>query len=149
MEEKLRVLVTALGYEFVGYEFAQENRRAIFRLYIDCPGGISLKDCSVVSRQVSAMLDVEDPIRGKYRLEVSSPGLDRPLFGMEQYQKQLGRRIKIKLYSPIMRRRNFAGVLRRVEDEQIYLLLDEGNEVILPFSEIEKGKVVTDFSAQA
>jgi len=146
IEGKLTVLVTTLGYEFVGYEFAQVNRRAIFRIYIDRPGGISHQDCSMVSHQVSAMFDVEDPIEGQYSLEVSSPGLNRPLFRLAQYEKQLGQRIRVRLQVPLMLRKNFAGILQRVENEQIYLLLEEGNEVMLPFSEIEKANVIADVS---
>ncbi len=146
IEEKLAALVATLGYEFVGYEFAQENRRAIFRLYIDRAGGISLKDCSTVSYQVSAMFDVDDPIVGQYQLEVSSPGLNRPLFQLAQYEKQVGRRIKVRLQTPLMQRKNFAGVLQRVENGQVCLLLEEGNEVMLPFSEIEKANVIADVS---
>jgi ribosome maturation factor RimP len=146
IEDKLAALVTTMGYEFVGYEFAQENRRAIFRLYIDRPGGVSVQDCSTVSYQVSAMLDVDDPIEGQYVLEVSSPGLNRPLFELAHYEKQLGSRIKVRLHAPLLQRKNFAGVLKRVENGQICLLLEEGNEVMLPFSEIEKANVIADVS---
>src|SRR5258708_28193062 len=72
-EDKLRSLVTTLGYEFVGYELGQENRCAIFRLFIDSPGGISVADCTRVSHNVGALFDVEDPVDGPYRLEMSSP----------------------------------------------------------------------------
>lgn len=146
IEEKVAALVTTMGYEFVGYEFGQENRRAIFRLFIDRPGGVSHQDCSAVSYQVSAMFDVDDPIEGQYLLEVSSPGLNRPLFALAQYEKQLGRRIKVRLFAPLIARKNFTGVLQRVEKEQICLLLDEGNEVMLPFSDIEKANVIADVS---
>ncbi len=146
IEEKLTAVVSNLGYEFLGYEFAQENRRAIFRMYIDRPGGISHQDCSKVSHQVSAMLDVDDPIEGQYRLEVSSPGLNRPLFRLAQYEKQVGQRLKVRLALPLMQRKNFAGILKRVEEGQICLLLEEGNEVMLPFSEIEKANVIADVS---
>lgn len=135
-----------MGYEFVGYEFTQENRRSVFRVYIDRTGGVSHQGCSEVSNQVGAMLDVESPIQGQYLLEVSSPGLDRPLFDIKQYQKQVGKRIKIRLHMPVMQRRNFVGVLQRVDEGQIYLLLEEGKEVTLPFSDIEKANVIADIS---
>lgn len=144
LKEKLASVVTAMGCEFVGYEFAQENRRAVFRVYIDRTGGVTVDDCTSVSRQLSAMLDVDDPIEGKYLLEVSSPGLDRPLFDLEQYRGQVGRRIKVRLHAPIEDRRNFAGVLQRVEEGQICLLLEEGQEVILPYADIEKANVVAE-----
>lgn len=149
MEEKLAALVTTLGYEFVGYEFGQENRRAIFRLFIDRPGGVSHQDCSKVSYQISAMFDVDDPIEGQYRLEVSSPGLNRPLYALAHYEQQVGQRIKVRLHTPLMQRKNFAGVLQRVENGQICLLLEEGNEVMLPFSDIEKANVIADVSLKS
>lgn len=149
IEEKLAALVSTLGYEFVGYEFGQENRWAIFRLFIDRPGGVSHEDCSRVSYQVSAMFDVDDPIEGQYRLEVSSPGLNRPLFALAQYEKQVGQRIKVRLQAHQSGRKNFAGVLKRVENGQICLLLEEGNEVMLPFSDIEKANVIADVSLKS
>lgn len=146
IEEKLSALIHTMGYEFVGYEFAQQNRRSIFRIYIDRSNGVSHRDCSEVSYQVSAMFDVEDPIQGQYTLEVSSPGLNRPLFQLAQYERQVGQRVKVRLFAPIAGQKNFVGVLKRVEDENIYLKLDAGNEVILPFSEVEKGNVIADVS---
>lgn len=144
MEEKLAALAKTLGYEFWGYEFAQQNRRAIFRVYIDRPGGVSHQDCSALSYQVGALFDVDNPIDGQYVLEVSSPGLNRPLFTPAQYEKQLGQRIKVRLYAPLLQRKNFVGVLQRIEEGQICLLLEEGNEVMLPFSDIEKANVIAD-----
>lgn len=146
MEEKLAALVNTLGYEFVGYEFGQENRRAIFRLYIDRKEGVSHQDCSKVSHQVSALFDVDNPIEGQYLLEVSSPGLNRPLFTKAQYEKQQGQRIKVRLHTPLLQRKNFVGVLKRIEEGQICLLLEEGNEVMLPFSDIERANVIADIS---
>lgn len=146
--EKLAALIASMGYELLGCEFTQQNRRTIFRIYIDQVGGVSHQDCSKVSYQVSAMLDVDDPIQGQYVLEVSSPGIDRPLFSIGQYQQQLGQRLKIRLYAPIGQRRNYVGVLQRVENGQIYLLLDEGTDVALPFSEIEKANVIADLSSK-
>jgi ribosome maturation factor RimP len=145
-EEKLATLITSMGYEFVGYEFTQQNRRSVFRIYIDRTSGVSHQDCSAVSYQVGAMFDVDSPIQGQYLLEVSSPGLDRPLFDIKQYQNQVGKRVKVKLHAPIMQRRNFVGILQRVEEGQICLLLEEGKEVTLPFSEIEKANVIADIS---
>ena len=144
IEEKLAALISTLGYEFVGYEFGQQNRKAIFRLYIDRQGGVSHQDCSKVSYQVGAMFDVDNPIDGQYVLEVSSPGLNRPLFALAQYEQQIGQRIKVRLHTPLLERKNFAGVLKRVEDGQICLLLAEGSEVLLPFADIEKANVIAD-----
>jgi len=146
LQEKLAALVVALGYEWVGCEFAQENRNTLFRVYIDSLNGVTVQDCSKVSRQIGAMLDVENLVLERYTLEVSSPGINRPLFELEQYQKQQGRRIKVRLHTPVEQQRNFVGILQRIEGEHIYLLLEKEREVALPFSEVEKANVIADVS---
>src|SRR5690606_38077927 len=115
-------LVESLGYEFVGCELLRQKRSSLLRIYIDTPQGITLTDCTQVSRQVSAMLDVEDPIQGGYTLEVSSPGLNRPLFELAHYEKQLGQRVKVRLRVPFENKRNFIGTLQKVENSKIYLI---------------------------
>lgn len=142
LNESLASLVTAMGYEYVGCELTG-GRGALLRIYIDNEKGITLDDCTRVSYQVSAMLDVEDPIQGQYSLEISSPGLDRPLFELSQYRKQIGKRVKIRVYTPIDNRRKLVGVLLRVEEDMIYLDID-GEEIKLPFSAIDKANVVAD-----
>jgi ribosome maturation factor RimP len=92
---------------------------------------------------VSAMLDVEDPIAGEYVLEVSSPGLDRPLFEIAHYQKFVGSRVKVRVHAPLDNRRNFVGTLVRVDGTNVHLLVDQ-EEVVLPFSNIDKAKIVAD-----
>ena len=144
LNERLASLVVSMGYEFVGSELLRQGRSSTLRIFIDSEKGITVVDCSKISRQVSAMLDVEDPIKGEYNLEVSSPGLNRPLFGAQQYQKQIGQKVKVRLYAPIDNRRNFVGVLLKVDDEKIQLLSDSSEEVVLSFSDIEKGNVIAD-----
>lgn len=141
LRDRLAAVVTTLGYEFVGCEFRQQGRDSVLRIYIDNEKGITLDDCTKVSRQVSAMLDVDDPIQGNYHLEISSPGLNRPLFEPHQYQKFMGRSIKVRTYSPINNQRNFVGVLQQVNETDIHLLMD-AEEVVLPFSDIEKAKII-------
>ncbi len=143
LRDRLASLVSSMGYEFVGCELLRQGRGSLLRIYIDSEAGILVDDCSKVSRQVSAMLDVDDPIQGRYILEVSSPGLDRPLFEKAHYLKVLGSRIKVRLYTPIDDRRNFVGLLLRVEEANISLKVDD-QEMILPFSNIEKAKVIAD-----
>src|SRR5688572_22654553 len=99
--------VSMLGFEFVACEIHPLPGRAVLRIYIDSPNGVSLKDCEKVSRQVAAILDVEDPIGGKYNLEVSSPGADRILRTEEHFNRFVGRHIKVKLKQPRNDRRNF------------------------------------------
>jgi ribosome maturation factor RimP len=143
LRDLLASVVDAMGYEFVGYELLKQNRNSLLRIYIDNEQGITVDDCSKVSHQISAMLDVEDPIKGQYTLEISSPGLDRPLFEIAHYRKFAGNRIKLRVQAPVNGRRNFIGVLIRVEGDNIYLLT-ETEEVMLPFSNIEKAKVIAD-----
>jgi ribosome maturation factor RimP len=143
LHDRLASIVSAMGYEFIGGELESRGRGGLLRLFIDDQKGITLDDCSRVSYQVSAMLDVEDPIQGRYTLEVSSPGLDRPLFEIAHYQKQIGNRIKLRLCAPIQNRRKFIGILLRVDGDDIHLLVDT-NEVVLPFSNIEKANVIAD-----
>ena len=145
LRERLDVLINAMGCELVGYELLPQGRQVMFRIYIDGPHGVTLDDCSKVSRQISAMMDVEDPIKEQYVLEVSSPGIDRPLFEVEHYRKYIGKRVRIRLYSAINQRRQYKGILQRVEGEDIYLLVDDSAlEVKLPFSSIEKANLIGD-----
>ncbi len=143
LSERLAPIVQTMGFELVGCEYHGQGKYSVLRVYIDSEAGITVTDCSRVSEQLSAILDVEDPIRGNYSLEVSSPGVDRPLFEITHYQKQVGQRIKVRTYTPIQNQRNFVGVLLRVEGNDIYLLVGK-EERILPFSDIEKANVVAD-----
>src|SRR5579862_1548817 len=141
LNERLAPFIRTMGYEFVGCEYHGQGRHSVLRVYIDSTEGITVTDCSRVSEQLSAILDVEDPIRGQYSLEVSSPGVDRPLFEIAHYQKQIGMLLKVRTYAPIQNQRNFVGVLLRVEGSDIYLLVDT-DEKALSFSNIEKANVV-------
>lgn len=143
LRDRLQSIATAMGYEFVGCELKSQGRASVLRVYIDSESGITVDDCSKVSRQVSAMLDVEDPIQGEYSLEISSPGLNRPLFELAHYQKQIDKRIKVHLRVPLEGRRGFVGTLLRVENSNIHLLVD-AEEKVLPFSDIEKANVIAD-----
>ena len=146
LHDRLATLIVSMGYELVGCELCPEGRRMIFRIFIDGNEGakrVSLDDCSRVSHQVSAMLDVEEPIQGRYALEVSSPGIDRPLFELRHFERFIGSRVKIKLHVPMNQRRQFKGVIKRVEGENICLLEDDTEkEVILAFTDIDKANVV-------
>jgi ribosome maturation factor RimP len=143
LRDYLAPVIEGMGYEFVGYELQRAGRHTVLRVYIDSTKGITVDDCSRVSRQVSAMLDVEDPIQGNYSLEISSPGIDRPLFELAHFQKQLGKRVKVRMQVPVGNQRNFDGVVQKIEGTNIHLLVD-GEERVLPFFDIEKAKVVAD-----
>ena len=135
--------VNDLGYELLGVEYMPSGKRSILRLYIDSEKGIGVNDCEVVSRQVSAIMDVEDPISGQYNLEVSSPGIDRPLFNIEHYMRFLGHEVRIRTYRPVEGRRKFTGTIGSVSEKSNTLeLLTELGSVTLDIDLIEKANLV-------
>jgi ribosome maturation factor RimP len=144
LQALLAPVVEALGYECWGLEFLSQGRHSLLRVYIDKADGILIEDCETVSRQVSGVLDVEDPISGEYTLEVSSPGMDRPLFTLEQFARYVGEQVKIKLRVPFERRRNFQGVLRGVEEQDVVVLVDD-HEYLLPIDSIDKANIIPRF----
>ncbi|GAC1039958.1 ribosome maturation factor RimP [Pseudomonas sp. EpS/L25] len=144
LQALLAPVVEALGYVCWGVEYISQGRHSLLRVYIDHPNGILVEDCEKVSRQVSGVLDVEDPITNEYTLEVSSPGMDRPLFTLEQFAAHAGEQVKVKLRSPFEGRRNFQGLLRGVEDQDVVVQVDE-HEYLLPIEMIDKANVVPRF----
>ena len=148
LEQKLQDLlqgsVEDLGCELWGIECQRVGRYLTVRLFIDKEGGVTVEDCADVSRQVSAVLDVEDPIADKYNLEVSSPGLDRPLFTLAQYSRYVGQEIVVHLRIPVADRRKWQGELAKIENDMITLIVDK-QEQILAFGNIQKANVVPKF----
>ena len=143
-EDKIQALleptVEALGFELWGLELLSQGRHSLLRLYIDAESGVNVDDCAEVSRQVSGVMDVEDPISGEYTLEVSSPGVDRLLFQMEHYPAYIGEWIELRLRAPIEGRRKFKGTLKGIEGEDVVIQVDD-HEYLLPHSAIEKAQV--------
>jgi len=135
--------VETLGYELVGMEFLSQGSHSLLRVYIDSEDGITLEDCERVSHQVSGLLDVEDVMHGHYNLEVSSPGLDRPLFTIDHFQQFKGQQVKVKLTSPIEGRKKFTGTICGISDNIVMLEVD-AQEIELPFSAIEKANLVPE-----
>ncbi|KOQ98488.1 ribosome maturation protein RimP [Haemophilus sp. C1] len=144
LQEMLQGAVEDLGCELWGIECQRAGRFMTVRLFIDKEGGVTVDDCADVSRQVSAILDVEDPIADKYNLEVSSPGLDRPLFTLSQFERYIGQDISVHLRIPVMERRKWQGKLERIENDVIILIVD-GQEQVLVFGNIQKANVVAKF----
>ena len=144
LQEMLQDAVEDLGCELWGIECQRVGRFMAVRLFIDKDGGVTVDDCADVSRQVSAILDVEDPIADKYNLEVSSPGLDRPLFTLPQFERYIGQDIAVHLRIPVMERRKWQGKLERIEKDMITLIVDD-QEQILVFGNIQKANVVAKF----
>ena len=136
-------VICNLGYGYVGMEYLPQGKDYLLRIYIDKEDGITVDDCAQVSYQISALLDVEDPIKGAYKLEVSSPGMDRPLFTAAQFAEQRGNKIKLKLVVPREGRRNFKGTLLNMQDETVTLDLD-GEKIDLDLNNIEKARLVPE-----
>lgn len=137
-------VVGPMGYELVGIEYRRGADSGLLRIYIDREGGIKLEDCVAVSRQVSAMLDVEDPLKEAYQLEVSSPGIDRPLFVREHFERFAGSKARIKLRMKLNGRKRFEGVLQGVQDENVVLEMD-GEMEYLPLDQIDSARLVPEF----
>jgi ribosome maturation factor RimP len=145
LRELCRGGVEALGFELVDVELAGGGRSPTLRVYIDSPVGITVDDCADVSRQLSAIFDVEDPLPGSYTLEVSSPGLDRPLVKPEDFRKRLGSTVKLKLRRPDETgRRNFTGSLIEVSDNGVVVEVDK-ERFDLPYAAIERARLVPKF----
>lgn len=133
-------VVEAMGCELVGVEF----HGGVLRVYIDRSEGVTLDDCEAVSRHLSGLLDVEDPIPGQYTLEVSSPGLDRPLFGARDFERFAGSRVKLRTRAPVDGRRNFKGMLLGVRGQRVVIEQD-GDEVSLPLELVEQARLVPEY----
>ncbi len=140
----LQPIVEGLGCVFWGLEFHGQGKRSILRVFIDSESGVTVEDCEKVSRQISAVMDVEDPVRDEYTLEVSSPGWDRPLFTEEQYIAYIGSVIELKLQVPFDGRRKFKGLLKSVEDAEVVIIVDD-NEFTFPLEAIDKANVVPQY----
>ncbi len=154
-EEIARLLaptVTSLGLELLGIEYLPASGIALVRLYIDVPQAessersVGIEDCESVSREVSAQLDVEDPITSNYTLEVSSPGIDRPLFGAAQFARFIGESAKVTLKLPQDGRRRLQGAILRVEGEAIVFVVDN-TEFVVDAGNIDKARLMPDWIA--
>lgn len=139
-------VVTAMGFELWGIEQIAQGKHSRLVVYIDSPDGITVDHCADVSRQISGILDVEDPISGQYQLEVSSPGMDRPLFTLDQFERYKGDTVALRLSAPFNGRRKFKGLLAGVEGDEVLLHLD-GEEYCFPIDGIDQARVVPRFDA--
>lgn len=144
LETVILPIVNGLGLIWVGLQYFPQGKHSLLRLYVDKLGGVSCEDCKCVSRQVNAVLSVEDLIKGDYLLEVSSPGLDRLLFTLAQCKEHVGKRVAVRLIAPVEGKRNFKGKLQ-VEGEQIGVQLDNNDLVTFPFIDIEEARLVPEW----
>ena len=144
LTEMLEPAVQALGFELLGLEFVRAGRHSTLRVYIDHDQGITVDNCADVSRQISAILDVEDPITNEYDLEVSSPGVDRPLFKPAHYQQAIGEEVRLRTKLPQDGRRNFKGNLQAIDGDMIKVQIDEQTHIIL-LGNIERANIIAKF----
>ena len=145
--DMLTPTVEALKLELLGIEFAQSGSRALLRLYIDVEGRlVNIEDCEAVSREVAAILDVNDPITSNYTLEVSSPGIDRPLFKPAHFARFLGEQAKVNLRLPQNARRRVQGRIAKVEGDMLTIAEDKA-EFEIALDNIEKARLVPDYAA--
>ena len=140
VEGLIEQVVTGLGYELVDIEFSPKGR--LLRVFLDIERGIPVDDCATVSNQLQRVFEVENVDYD--RLEVSSPGLDRPLKKLADFERFAGEQAQVRLSLPIGNQRNFVGVIERVQDGAVALRTEKG-EVMLPFDDIEKARLVPQF----
>ena len=133
--------VVALGLQLWGIKHNQRGKYSLLRVYIESEEGVTIDDCEKVSRQINTILDVEEPIMGEYDLEVSSPGLDRPLFSSEQFEQFTGSDVKVRLRCLVDGKRKLNGSIENVSGDEIVLRVDD-EDLRLQHTDIEKANVV-------
>ncbi|WP_028382705.1 ribosome maturation factor RimP [Legionella moravica] len=132
--------VRAMGYELWGCEYLSQGKHSLLRIYIDKPDGIGIEDCQEVSKHISALLDVEDPIPGNYSLEISSPGIPRPLFSAWQYERYAGQPVQLKTFKPVNGKRKLLGTIVSASESSVVLDINNEHHEIL-FSNIVKANL--------
>ncbi len=149
MEDRLAAMlapaVEALGFSLWGVEFVRAGKHSTLRVYIDHAEGISVDHCAQVSHQVSALLDVEDPIQAEYFLEVSSPGMERPFFSAEQFTDYVGEQAAVELTVTQQGKRKFKGVIAAVNGDQIDFIIDSENFSV-KYAAIKKAHLIPQFN---
>ncbi len=141
-ERLLTPIVEDLGCQLWACEMIAQGKYSLLRVYIDKPEGITLDDCERVSCEVSVFLDMHSPVTGQYTLEVSSPGINRPLFKEEHFQRYIGSEIQLQLRHPIERRRKFNGELIEVRDDGMIVIQEKNEAKIIPMIDIVKANLM-------
>ncbi|WP_127470841.1 ribosome maturation factor RimP [Thiomicrorhabdus aquaedulcis] len=145
LENLLKPTIESMGFEFWGCEYLPAGRHSVLRIYVEKPDeGINVDDCADISRQISAIMDVEDPISTAYMLEVSSPGMERLLFNLEQYRRYEGKTVQIRTAISVLGRRRFKGPMLKVTESHIEIEVD-GELFEIPFDVIDKANLVAEF----
>jgi ribosome maturation factor RimP len=137
-------ILDELGFELVDVDYLSEHGRWVLRIYIDKVGGVSIDDCARISGELGDLIDIKEIVRHEYVMEVSSPGLNRPLKKEADFIRVIGKKIKVKMTEPVNGRRNFAGYLKDVRDHILYIE-DEGGLITLSWPEIDKANLVYEF----
>ena len=137
-------VLDGIGFELVDVEYLSKYGNWVLRVYIDKEGGVTIDDCARVSGELGFLIDIKDIIGHKYILEVSSPGLNRPLKKETDFIRAVDKKIKVKMAAPINGRRNFSGYLKDFKDKKI-LIEDEGGLITLPWPEVDKANLVYEF----
>ena len=133
-----------LGFELVDVEYLSEHGRWVLRIYIDKEGGVTIDDCVNLSREIGDLIDIKDVIEQEYVLEVSSPGLNRPLKKERDFTRVIGKKIKVRMSAPVKGRRNFSGYLKDFKDQKLYIEV-EGELINLSWKEVDKANLVYEF----
>lgn len=141
----VKPILDEMGFELVDVEYLSKYGRWVLRLYIDKQGGVTIDDCARVSGEIGDLIDVKDIIKHGYILEVSSPGLNRPLKKERDFIRATGKRVKVRMVTPVNGRRNFTGYLKNFEDGTLYVEA-EGTLVALPWLEVDKANLVYEFN---
>jgi ribosome maturation factor RimP len=147
LQDQLAAIVADEGLELLATEVVGSGPKTVLRLVVDSPEGISLEDCATVSRQASAMLDVEDPIHHHYTLEVTSPGLDRKFYSLDDYDRFVGRRIKVRMTPEHREHRVVIGELLGKRNDLVRIFDDSGKEIELPIDKILEARLEVDWSS--
>ena len=140
----VEIILDEMGFELVDVEYLSDHGRWVLRLYMDKDGGVTIDDCAMASRGIGDLIDVKDIIPHEYTLEVSSPGLNRPLKKEKDFIRAIGKKINVKMVAPVKGRRNFTGHLRNFQDNNLSLEMEFGL-VTLPWSEVGKANLVYEF----
>jgi len=141
-------IIEELGCELVEVEYLSEHGRWVLRITADKEGGITLEDCARISREVENGIEVADTVPHAYVLEVSSPGLNRPLTRRKDFSRAVGQKVKVRTATPLGGRRNFSGQLQAFSDDTLYLRVD-GKEVLLALKDVEKANLVYEFDSRS
>jgi len=144
LEELIKPGLDDMGIELVDIQYVKEGGHWFLRIFIDQPGGIGLEDCQRVSGYVDPLLDEHDPVPHAYTLEVSSPGIERPLKKLADYERFAGRQISLNTFVPVEGRRKFKGVLMGASNQSVTLEA-EGNNIVIPMEQVASARLIAEF----